>query len=161
MRRGITLTNWCESGMDRLAVEELENVLDAQIGFYLRADRLVRMLTADNVADVMARLPASFRQEFVTFAHEVYAPRGERVAVAGRRLPESSIEALRGWLSAQDVRGAARLPVPGIAAVERPAEHVSEAVDLLAEEDLSDVPQQSDSVSLPTSFENPASLVAA
>jgi hypothetical protein len=90
--------------MDRRTAEELDEVLEAPMGFYLRAGKLVRLLTADNVAEVMDRLPAPFREEFLPFAREVYLPRGPRVAVAGPPLSESSLEALRGWMFANDAR---------------------------------------------------------
>ena len=96
--------------MDQRTAEDLDDLLAAQIGYYLRADKLARLLTRETVSEIMDRLPLPFRDEFVRFAREVYAPHGKRLAVAGLPLPEPRLEVLREWLAAHDERTGAPRP---------------------------------------------------
>jgi hypothetical protein len=85
--------------VDPRTARALDDLLAPSTSFYQRADQLVRLLTRDNASTVMARLPRTFRDEFVTFAREAYEPRGARFVVAGPPLPEACLEALREWLA--------------------------------------------------------------
>jgi hypothetical protein len=78
--------------------ETLTYALTAPLGLYQQADTIVRLLTAENVAEVMSCLPHQVRANFVQFAREAYVPRGPRFAVAGSVVPESCLDALRTWL---------------------------------------------------------------
>jgi hypothetical protein len=73
--------------------------LTAPLGLYQQADTIVRLLTAENVTEVMSCLPHQVREKFVQYAREAYVPRGPRFAVSGSVVPESCLEALRTWLA--------------------------------------------------------------
>src|ERR1700734_2923859 len=90
--------------MDSAAADMLQYALTAPLGFYQRADTIVRLLTSENVGDVMGRLPPTLLEEFTQFARDAYDPRGQRFAVAGAAVPRPCLDALRAWLGA---RGAA------------------------------------------------------
>lgn len=77
----------------------LEYALTAPLGFYQQADTIVRLLTAENVTEVMTSLPHEVRKQFIQFAREAYVPRGPRCAVSGSVVSEASLDALRAWLT--------------------------------------------------------------
>ncbi len=87
--------------MSRETAKTLEFILEAPLGFYKRADMLLRLLTAENVGEVIAFLPAPFRSEFLEFARDTYRAGGAPVTVAGAPLPAASLEAIRGWLASE------------------------------------------------------------
>lgn len=74
-------------------------MLAVEISFYLRADMIVRLLTQDNVDEIMAYLPTDLRSELVRFSREAYVPQGPRLVVKGSPLPEENLTAIRAWLS--------------------------------------------------------------
>jgi hypothetical protein len=92
--------------MDSAAADMLQYALTASLGFYQRADTIARLLTSENVSDVMGRLPPTLLEEFTQFARDAYVPRGQRFAVTGSSVPRSSLDALRAWLGALDTAAA-------------------------------------------------------
>jgi hypothetical protein len=92
--------------MDSATADMLQFALAAPLGFYKRADTIVRLLTNENVGEVMGRLPAPILAEFKRYALEAYVPRGPRFAVTGPVVPESNLEALRTWLAATEAAAA-------------------------------------------------------
>jgi len=76
----------------------LRDIVDAEMSFYQRAQAVVRLLTLENVSELISRLPDTFRPEFVRYAEEVYAPTVGQHTVIGRPLAEASLTALRVWL---------------------------------------------------------------
>ena len=77
---------------------ELEALFAEPLSFYQQADAVVRLFAEDEVAEVIAGLPAEFRQEFLEFSHEAYAPPGERLVVKGPPIPAACLTAFRDWL---------------------------------------------------------------
>ena len=92
--------------MDPRTDEMLQYALTAPLGFYEQADTIVRLLTSENVDEIMRSLPAEVCAEFMRFARDAYVPRGPRFAVKGSVVPESCLEALRAWLAARDLADA-------------------------------------------------------
>ena len=86
--------------MDNVTADMLRYAVAAPLGLYTRADTIVRLLTNENVSEVMGRLPPPMMEEFVRFAREAYVARGPRFAVTGSVVPEPCLEALRAWLAA-------------------------------------------------------------
>ena len=79
--------------------EALAEIFNSERSFYEQADALVRLLTQDNVSDVMGAIPMPFRADFRAFATEAFVPPGPRLVIAGPPLPASNLEALRGWIA--------------------------------------------------------------
>jgi hypothetical protein len=77
------------------------DIFSEERSFYGYADSVMRLLTVENVHEVMASLPADFREKFVPFAKETYLPRGERFVI-GRPLPDESFDAIRTWFEEKD-----------------------------------------------------------
>ncbi len=79
-----------------MAVRE---IVELDCGFYERVDRLARLLTPENVVDVMAMLSSQFRVEFIQFCETACSPRAPRSrrVVLGNPLPRSFFKALRTW----------------------------------------------------------------
>ncbi len=72
-------------------------IFSEERSFYGYANSVMRMLTVENVHEVMASLPTDFREKFVPFAREVYLPRGGERFVIGRPLPDLSLDAIRAY----------------------------------------------------------------
>ncbi len=85
--------------MERRTREALETIFRGERGFYERADALMRVLTIENVADVMASVPLPFRTDFKRFANEAYLPDGPLVLLSGAALPHECVAAVRAWLA--------------------------------------------------------------
>lgn len=113
--------------MNPRTAEDLQDLLAADVGFYLRADRLVRLLTLDNVDEIMAVLPAAFRDEFIAFARDAYAGDGEWLAIAGPPVPITGLEAVRSWLAATERRSTKPPRLEGWLGVDIPLHALIEA----------------------------------
>ncbi len=90
--------------MDAATTQMLDYVLTAPLGFYLKVDMLVRLLSSGNVAEIMERLPPDFRGRLVEFAREAYGlrPGVEMISIAGPPIPQSCVDALRAWIRSND-----------------------------------------------------------
>jgi len=89
------------------AIEEtmatrVADIFSEERSFYGYADSVMRILTMENVHDVMASLPEDFREKFIPFAREVYLPQGGERFVIGRSLPDLSFDAIRAWFEGKD-----------------------------------------------------------
>ena len=73
-----------------------------ELSFYQQADALVRSLTLERVDEIMDRVPPEFRSVFIKFAREAYLPSGPRMVLGGIIMPESCLDAIRGWLKRYD-----------------------------------------------------------
>ncbi len=65
---------------------------------------VMRLVTMENVHDVIAHLEDPFRGDFLEFAREAYTPEGARIAVAGAPLGLGSLAAIRSWFQEVDER---------------------------------------------------------
>jgi hypothetical protein len=86
-------------------------VVEAPLGFLLQADLIVRLLTRENVGEVMDRLPPAFREPFVAFAREAYLPEDGLIVLAGEPMPAASLDAVRLWFRQADAGAAALHPL--------------------------------------------------
>src|ERR1700689_2906537 len=93
--------------MDPRTAEEVDSIIAAPLGFYLQADLVVRLMTRENVDEVMAHLPPAFREELVAFARGAYLPDDERIVVAGEAMPVSCFDAVGVWFRQAKAVGAA------------------------------------------------------
>ena len=78
----------------------LDYVLTTPLGFYLKVDMIVRLLSSANVAEIMERLPQAFRGRLVEFAREAYGlrPGVEMISIKGPPIPQPCVDALRAWI---------------------------------------------------------------
>jgi hypothetical protein len=89
----------------------IDQILGEERSFCDQADALLRLLTPENVSQVMARVPWLFRREFAAFAREAYAAPGPIIVIAGPPPPPQGIEAVRVWLQRDTTEQVAELKV--------------------------------------------------
>lgn len=81
--------------------EQLE--FTKQLGFYQRADIVVRLFAEDDVGEILGALEPAFRDELIDFARRAYLPEGAPMTVAGPPLPAACLAAFQTWLRAHSL----------------------------------------------------------